>query len=53
MQRVDLAATDWRRQASQYLALTKPRVTLLAAFCAMIGMFLAVDGMVPWPVLLW
>ena len=52
MQRVELAAPDWRHVASQYFALTKPRVTLLAAFCAMIGMFLAVDGMVPWPVLL-
>jgi protoheme IX farnesyltransferase len=33
---------------SQYLALTKPRVTQLAVFCAVIGMFLAVPGMVPW-----
>jgi protoheme IX farnesyltransferase len=30
----------------QYLALTKPRVTQLAVFCAVIGMFLAVPG---WP----
>jgi heme o synthase len=35
----------------RYLALTKPRIVLLAAFCALIGMFLASDGMVPWPVL--
>jgi protoheme IX farnesyltransferase len=29
---------------SQYWALTKPRVTQLAVFCAVIGMFLATDG---------
>ncbi|MGE0798174.1 MAG: heme o synthase [Lautropia sp.] len=40
------------RTAQQYYRLTKPRVTLLAVFCAMIGMFLASDGMVPWPILL-
>jgi len=37
---------------AQYLALTKPRVTQLAVFCAIIGMFLATPGMVPWPVLI-
>jgi protoheme IX farnesyltransferase len=37
----------WR----QYWALTKPRVTQLAVFCAIIGMFLATPGMVPWSVL--
>ncbi|MGF6574977.1 protoheme IX farnesyltransferase [Paraburkholderia sp. GAS333] len=37
---------------SQYVALTKPRVTCLAVFCAVIGMFLATPGLVPWPVLL-
>jgi heme o synthase len=35
-------------RASQYLALTKPRVTQLAVFCAVIGMFLSTPGMVPW-----
>jgi protoheme IX farnesyltransferase len=35
----------------QYLELTKPRIVLLAAFCAVIGMFLAADRMVPWTVL--
>ena len=35
----------------QYYELTKPRIVMLAAFCAAIGMFLAADGMVPWPVL--
>ena len=33
------------------VSLTKPRVVLLAVFCAIIGMFLATDGMVPWTVL--
>ncbi len=36
----------------QYYLLTKPRVVLLAVFCAMIGMFLATDAMVPWPILI-
>ncbi len=35
-------------RASQYIALTKPRVTQLAVFCAVIGMFLSTPGMVPW-----
>ena len=33
---------------AQYWALTKPRVTQLAVFCAVIGMFLSTDGMPPW-----
>lgn len=40
------------RTLRQLYQLTKPRVVLLAVFCAMIGMFLATDGMVPWGVLL-
>lgn len=36
----------------QYWTLTKPRVTQLAVFCAIIGMFLATPGMVPWSVLI-
>ena len=32
--------------------LTKPRVTRLAVFCAIIGMFLATDGMVDWTILI-
>jgi len=43
-----LPKTKWR----QLYALTKPRVTQLAVFCAMIGMFLATPGMVPWPILI-
>jgi protoheme IX farnesyltransferase len=33
--------------ARQYLALTKPRVNLLIVFCAVIGMFMSVPGLVP------
>ncbi len=43
--------TDFRRLAHDYLALTKPRIVMLAAFCALIGMLLASEGMVPWRVL--
>jgi protoheme IX farnesyltransferase len=39
-------------RVAQYFALTKPRVTQLAVFCAVIGMFLATPGMVPWQVLI-
>ena len=35
-------------RVAQYWALTKPRVTQLAVFCAIIGMFLATDGLPPW-----
>ena len=40
-------------RAAQYWALTKPRVTQLAVFCAVIGMFLATDGFPGWSVLVW
>ena len=35
------------RKLSRYYTLTKPRVTQLAVFCAVIGMFLAVPGVPP------
>jgi protoheme IX farnesyltransferase len=38
---------------AQYWSLTKPRVTQLAVFCAVIGMFLATDGFPGWRVLVW
>jgi heme o synthase len=41
------AAAGWR----DYLELTKPRVVLLMLLCALVGMFLAVPGMVPVDVL--
>jgi protoheme IX farnesyltransferase len=37
---------------AQYWALTKPRVTQLAVFCAVIGMFLATDGKPDWRVVI-
>jgi protoheme IX farnesyltransferase len=37
---------------AQYWALTKPRVTQLAVFCAVIGMFLATPGLPDWRVLI-
>ncbi len=42
----------WRDQVSRYVALTKPRIVLLASFCALIGMLLASDGPVAWSVLI-
>ncbi|MEQ8858223.1 MAG: heme o synthase [Pseudomonadales bacterium] len=43
MSEVTATATLWR----DYLELTKPRVVLLMLLCALVGMFLAVPGMVP------
>ena len=40
------------RYCAQYWALTKPRVTLLTVFCAVIGSLLASDGFPGWRVLL-
>ena len=40
------------RKLGQYYTLTKPRVTQLAVFCAVIGMFLAVPGLPPLGLLL-
>jgi protoheme IX farnesyltransferase len=39
---------SWR----DYLELTKPKVVALITFTAMVGMFLATPGMVPWDVLI-
>jgi protoheme IX farnesyltransferase len=39
-------------KARQYWRLTKPRVTQLAVFCAVIGMFLAVPDLPPWQTVL-
>ena len=38
-------------RAAQYWALTKPRVTQLAVFCAVIGMLLATEGVPSWRIL--
>jgi protoheme IX farnesyltransferase len=48
MSQYSLIKTKWR----QLYALTKPRVTQLAVFCAVIGMFLATPAMVPLSVLI-
>lgn len=52
MQLTRNAPANWRHIALQYFALTKPRVVLLAAFCALIGMLLATDGPLPWQLLI-
>jgi protoheme IX farnesyltransferase len=48
---MQLTLHDTAQRMRHFYALTKPRVTLLAVFCAVIGMFLATPGMVPWRVL--
>jgi len=42
------ALTAQPNRLAQYWALTKPRVTQLAVFCAVIGMFLASPDLPPW-----
>ncbi len=46
-----LPVAQARSRLRQYLVLTKPRVTQLAVFCAVIGMFLATPGLPPLDVL--
>ena len=41
-----------RERVQAYVALTKPRVVMLAAFCALIGMLLASDRWIGWPLIL-
>jgi len=48
---MQLTLHDTTRRMRQFYSLTKPRVTMLAVFCAVIGMFLATPDMVPWRVL--
>src|SRR5512134_1712187 len=45
---VSSAADHWR----DYYALTKPGVVQLLVFTAIVGMFLAAPGMVPWEILI-
>ena len=52
MKALALALQSSPHRLRQYLQLTKPRVVSLIVFCAVIGMFLAVPGMVPWRILL-
>jgi len=35
----------------QYIALTKPKIVMLTAFCAVIGMVLSTDELVPWRIM--
>jgi len=42
----------FKATASQYLQLTKPRIVLLAVFCALIGMLLGAKGELSWQVLI-
>jgi protoheme IX farnesyltransferase len=48
---MQLTLHDTAQRMRQFYSLTKPRVTMLAVFCAVIGMFLATPDMVPWRVL--
>ena len=43
---------SWSHKLAQYYVLTKPRVTQLAVFCAIIGMFLATPELPPLKVVL-
>ncbi|NYE24713.1 heme o synthase [Pigmentiphaga litoralis] len=47
-----LTASRANLRIRQYLVLTKPRVTQLAVFCAVIGMFLASPTLPPWQTVL-
>ena len=47
MSELTIGSASWR----DYLEMTKPRVVLLMLLCALVGMFLAVPGMVPLDVL--
>ena len=53
MQVSDTASPSFRHSAEQYLALTKPRITLMAVFCALIGMLLATREPAALSLLLW
>jgi heme o synthase len=51
MQAIHPEISAWRQTSHQYLALTKPRIVMLVAFCALIGMLLASEGPVSWRIL--
>ena len=52
MELSSLREFNCRHTVVQYYELTKPRVVMLAAFCALIGMLLAAQGPIPWSVML-
>ena len=43
----------WRQRVNDYYELCKPRVVMLIVFTAIVGMFLATPGMVPFAPLVW
>lgn len=47
----DITVPRWSRRLADYYELCKPRVVMLIIFTAVVGMFLSVPGMVPWPAL--
>jgi heme o synthase len=51
MKATALSLQSTQDRLKNYAALTKPRVVSLIVFCAVIGMFLATPGMVPWRIL--
>lgn len=44
---------SWRQRVNDYYELCKPRVVMLIVFTAIVGMFLATPGMVPFSALFW
>jgi protoheme IX farnesyltransferase len=46
---VNVSNQNWR----DYYEMCKPNVVLLMLLTSLVGMFMAIPGMVPWPVLLW
>jgi heme o synthase len=53
MQAAETVTPGFKQTAEQYLALTKPRITLMAVFCAFIGMLLAAETVPGIPLMLW
>jgi protoheme IX farnesyltransferase len=51
MKSIAIAAQSYLINWRDYYELTKPKVVALLVFTAMVGMFLATPGMVPWQVL--
>ena len=40
---------NWR----DYYEMCKPNVVLLMLLTSLVGMFMAIPGMVPWPIIIW
>ncbi len=47
-----MSERPFRKHVADYFELTKPKVVSLIMFTAIVGMFLATPGMVPWPALI-